>query len=347
MPLFDLDDGIHFTHRSGATLDDAFEILKKTVAAFAAKGYAVKYTAQKKPESFTAAITDKEGTALKAEVAIVDEGTTTRVSLDVAGQVFLGGLLGRMVSADTIKNRAESKLDEMLKENFQGQPKKRAPLKKDTTTTATTTATTTTTATATATTAPPPAPAQRPKPAAPLSLASPFAQLVQASAAGSSVSVDDVRTKTAAVAAAHSVVAVDAAVLQQRLLQAARMLARARGRAVDDDDALALLERSGASIDGLAGLIAGPPATALGPMITAWAAAAAVVVVVDVALSEQGTSADVLQARLDEAFERRRSLTLAKPPAAWSRLDEVKEALDAQLIDESEGRILREKILAR
>ncbi|MDP2344087.1 MAG: hypothetical protein Q8O67_24230 [Deltaproteobacteria bacterium] len=340
MPLFDLDDGIHFTHRSGATLDDAFEILKKTVTTFAKQGYAVSYTAQKKPESFTAAITDKEGTALKAVVVVVDEGTTTQVSLDVSGQVFLGGILGRMVSADTIKSRAEAKLDEMLKENFQGQPKKRAPLHKDA--------------------PPPPAktpplppghPAARPKPASSssssLSLASPFQQLVELSGAGGQVSVDDVRTRTAAVAAAHSAVAVDAAVLHQRLVQAARMLARSRGGAHDDDAALSLLARSGASIDGLEGLVAGAPPGPLGPVVTAWAAAAAVVDVIDGALSESGASAEVLQARLDEAFERRRALTLARPPAAWARLDEVTDAFEAQLIDEAERDILREKILAR
>ena len=185
MPLFDLDDGIHFTHRSGATLDDAFEILKKTVTTFGKKGYAVKYTEQKKPESFTAAITDKEGTALKAVVVVVDEGTTTKVSLDVSGKVFLGGLLGRMVSADTIKNRAEGKLDEMLKENFQGQPKKRAPLQK-------------------AEPPKPPPPPARPAPAPPVAakptpaapstpspsssgVASPFLQLVESVSAGGSV----------------------------------------------------------------------------------------------------------------------------------------------------------------
>lgn len=128
MPLFDLTAGVKGHHRSGATPDRAYEICKDTVRAFGKRGYDVRFQNEKKPASFTGVISDSKGTHLEADVKVLDEGTTTRVDITIAGHIFLGGLLGKMISANMIASRAEAKLTELLAENFAGQPPKRAPL---------------------------------------------------------------------------------------------------------------------------------------------------------------------------------------------------------------------------
>src|SRR5688500_15303109 len=130
MPIFDLTTGIKANYRSGATLQDAYDITKRIVVTFAKRGYAIDWQEQKPPDRIVAVLTDKDGTDLRAEIAVVDEGTTTRCDIVIKGKVFLGGLLGRIVTASTIQNRANEKIKELLDEEFRGQPSKRAPLAK-------------------------------------------------------------------------------------------------------------------------------------------------------------------------------------------------------------------------
>src|SRR6185503_13670135 len=122
MPLFDITSGIKANYTSGATPQDAYDIMKKIVVQFSKRGYQVAWVEQKPPERVVAKLTDKDGTDLKAEIDCVDAGTVTRCDINIHGHVFLGGILGRLVSASTIQGRAGEKIKEMLDENFAGQP---------------------------------------------------------------------------------------------------------------------------------------------------------------------------------------------------------------------------------
>src|SRR4051812_7661451 len=106
MPVFDITSGIKAQHRSGAQPKDAYDIMRKIVVEFAKRGYTVKSTEEKPPLRLRAYLTDREGTKLNADMDIVDEGTTTRCDVNIHGHVFLGGILGRIVSASTIQDRA-------------------------------------------------------------------------------------------------------------------------------------------------------------------------------------------------------------------------------------------------
>jgi uncharacterized protein (DUF697 family) len=130
MPKFDLTSGIKCNYRSGAMPKKAYDVCQDTVRTFAQRGYDMAFLDEKPPWSFKAKLTDSKGTALNADVKVVDEGETTRVDIVIAGYIFLGGILGRMINANMIHSRAEAKLNELLAEKFAGEPAKRAPLKR-------------------------------------------------------------------------------------------------------------------------------------------------------------------------------------------------------------------------
>src|SRR5262249_17858192 len=109
---------------------DAYDIMKRVVVQFSKRGYQVNWVEQRPPERVVATLTDKDGTNLKAELDVVDAGTVTRCDMYIHGHVFLGGILGRLVSASPSQGRAQEKIKEMLDETFAGHPSKRAPMAK-------------------------------------------------------------------------------------------------------------------------------------------------------------------------------------------------------------------------
>ena len=351
MPVFDITSGIKADYRSGATPQAAYEIMKKIVVTFAKRGYAINWTEQRPPVRIVANLTDKEGTDLKAEVDVVDEGTTTRCDINIHGHVFLGGILGRLVSAGTIQSRARDKIREMLDENCAGQPSKRAA-----------TAGAPSPKPAAPSTLPPGYPAASPKPAAPpapppvharapASTAGASAPLSAPSETWASLSERVLSGGTAPstatlIARASSAAGAlgDATLIQFVQIALVQALAQARGNKLDRVGATQVLAR-----------IAAAPAqmelakTANGDALKSIAAAYALTSAVGEAAlrSFDGVDDDALQDVFGGAFERvlgEKSAALGT--AVGDKLEQVKEAHDAELISETEMLVLRERVLA-
>jgi hypothetical protein len=320
MPIFDLTTGIRAQHRTGATLQDAYDTMKRIVVTFAKRGYAIDWQEQKPPERIVANLTDKDGTDLRAEIAIADEGTTTRCDISIKGKVFLGGLLGRIVTANTIQSRAQEKIKELLDEEFRGQPSKRAPIAKPA-----------------APAAPPPV-AAKPPPVA--------AKPVEPPAPPPAAAAGDPLRKAAAAAGARGVGDLGALLTLQRSLLVD--IARARG-GLDDAGADALLVRIGATREKQQELVTGVDATAwLKSSAAAYALTWAVGEVGTRALGDPGLGSEVLQTLFESTYERVLGEKLAAHgvgSVVGDKLEQVREAYEAALLSEAEMLRLRERVL--
>lgn len=125
MPKFDLTRGVRKEHVTGAEPHEAYAICQKTVEGFGEQGYALTFIEEQPPWAFKAHLTGEGGTDLVADVALTDQGDTTRVELQLSGHLFLGGVLGRMVDRDVIERQASNKLDELLAQHFKHAPRRR------------------------------------------------------------------------------------------------------------------------------------------------------------------------------------------------------------------------------
>lgn len=386
MPVFDITSGIKATHRSGATPKDAYDINKKIVVQFAKRGYAVKWTNESPPSTLRAHLTDKDGTDLSADIDIVDEGTTTRCDINIHGHVFLGGLLGRLVSASTIQGRASEKIKEMLDENFAGQPSKRAPLaaaapKPAPKPTGPSTlppghpgaakaapppvvAATPSVAQASAPAPAPVAPKPQPAPTPVASSAAPAAtswqSLVDSALAGNAVDARTLITRAAAAGAAIGSGVVDATLLQPVQIALVQALAKQKGKKLDRGAASQVLARLGAAAPAQQ-LLAGDAAHSNGANGAAWLRPTAAAYALTVAVGEIASKAldsDVaadapVDPALHDLFESTYERVLGEKVAAHGdgsalgdKLAQLKEAWDADLLSEAEMLSLRERVLA-
>jgi uncharacterized protein (DUF697 family) len=340
VPLFDITSGIKAQYRSGAMPADAYKIMKKIVVDFAKRGYSVSWTLEKPGERLEAMLTDKEGTKLKATIAIIDEGTTTLCDILIAGHVFLGGLLGRLVSASTIQGRAQEKIKEMLDESFAGQPSKRAPIAKPAAPKPVAPSTLPPGHPAAAKPAPAPAPAPSPAPAPPPA---------PAPAPSTSTSTSSPPLRAAAVALGAP--ALDVAVLTPLHVAVVQDVARARGRSLDNAAATGVLQRIGATAEGQGALASSST------LPDGWLKTAAVAYALTVAVGEAAARAladapiadDALKDVFEASFERvlgEKTAAHRNGSALGDKLEQVREAYDADLITEAEMIALRERVLS-
>lgn len=332
MPLFDITSGIKAQYRSGAMPADAYKIMKKIVVDFAKRGYSVSWTLEKPGERLEAMLTDKEGTKLKATIAIIDEGTTTLCDILIAGHVFLGGLLGRLVSASTIQGRAQEKIKEMLDESFAGQPSKRAPIAKPA---------------APKPVAPSTLPPGHPAAAKPAPAPSPAPAPPPAPSTSTSTSSPPLRAAAVALGAP----ALDVAVLTPLHVAVVQDVARARGRSLDNAAATGVLQRIGATAEGQGALASSST------LPDGWLKTAAVAYALTVAVGEAAARAladapiadDALKDVFEASFERvlgEKTAAHRNGSALGDKLEQVREAYDADLITEAEMIALRERVLS-
>ncbi len=348
MPLFDITSGIKARYKTGAMPPAAYDIMKKIVVTFAKRGYAVDWREQRPPERVVARLTDKDGTDLLAEVDVVDEGTLTRCDVHIHGHVFLGGLLGRLVSASTIQSRAQDKIKELLDEHFAGQPAKHAP------------------APAGSVPAPAGAAAARARPAGGPPAGAPSARhavtptapppskpaqgetwqaLSEGVLAGRPAPEPAVIIRRAAAAAGALG---DAMLIQFVQLALVQALACSRGNKLDKAAAAQLLARiapSPAQVE-----MASSAKGKLGGTHAAYALTAALGEVALRSFDDDAPGDEALRDLFGAAFERVRGERVAAQRDGSSsvveRFAQVQEAYDADLISEAEMLVLKERVLA-
>lgn len=286
------------------------------------------------PGRLRAQLTDKDGTDLTATMSVVDEGTTTRCDIVIAGHVFLGGFLGRLVSAATIQSKAQEKIKEMLDEQFAGTPSKRAPLVSTTSPSAPLAPTS------------PPASASAPSARVPVSAPAPRAPRTPPS--------------VAVACAARARTRVDGSALESVHVAFVRALAHSKGSALDDTGAARVLARMGASPSAQTALArdsAEGSAAGLKCAVAAYALTRAVLEVAPDALARTSAGAvgdDAVDERLRDSFEssyeRVLGSTLAVHASGASgltqKLAELEDARAADLLSDDEVITLRERVLA-